>query len=66
MLRNQSDVRVILGRIQESTNNSCRSQVAAAIYLHQLAEQVRNGAVVNFQVSWVDQGDIEAEITPRK
>ena len=46
--------------------NSKRSQVAAASYLYQLAEQVRSGTVQDFDVRWASLGDVEASVTPRR
>lgn len=42
-----------------------RDRLAAAVYLAQLAEQVRLGEVVRFELAW-DGRNLETDIVPRE
>jgi len=66
MLETRSEVRTLFGRAETRATDSRRSQVAAASYLYQLAEQVRAGTVQDFDVRWASHGDVEASVTPRR
>ena len=65
MLQSRGEVRALFGGMQTQAKDSRRSQVAAASYLYQLAEQVRDGSVRDFDVRWNATGDVEASVTPR-
>ena len=65
-LQTRDQVRALFGGAEMGIKNSRKSQLAAASYLYQLAEQVRNGAVQDFDVSWASQGNVEASVTPQR
>lgn len=65
-LQTRDQVRALLGSVMMHGKDSRRSQVAAASYLYQLAEQVRDGSVQDFDVRWASQGDVEAIVTPSR
>jgi len=65
-LQTREDVRALFGGATMQVKDSRRSQLAAASYLYQLAEQVRAGSVQDFDVRWVSHGDVEATVTPRR
>jgi len=65
-LQTQSAVRAVqgsLGSMSEDTEK--RARLAAAVYLAQLAEQVRSGDIIHFEVKW-DGDDLDVDVTPRE
>lgn len=65
-LNTRDQVRALFGCAGMQSKDSRQSQVAAASYLYQLAEQVRDGSVQDFDVRWNTTGGVEASVTPRR